>query len=350
MSRPGSILEKILEHTDVIFEPLTILSRFDMASVRRVTDVIKQYEINVVNAQSSKDRYTTVLARWFFRLSVIVVHTRRQVSMSVGGFFQNLIYVQGTDKVVAVSEGVKQSLMINGIASKHIQVIHNGTPHEKYSYIDQSLIERLKQKLNIQPGDIVIGCISRRKKQEQLVKSLDLLGFPVKVIFVGIVADEELREAQRHLKLPHEILYEGEVPSSVALHYHKLFTCTVLCSVTEGLSQSLLESMYLGVPVVATEEAGNIDLIQHGENGFLFPDEDYASLSKAVKNVVDDTVLREKIIAGGITTAADTFSIDRTVRRYEDFYKSLLTSRKFYSNDSTKTSGPLLPTHSAGGI
>lgn len=327
-ARPGSVLHLILENEPILFIPFTIPTRFHWRSVRVLVQLVRDYKIQVINAQSSKDRYITVLARWFYRIPVVLIHTRRQVSMSVGGFFQNLIYVKGTDKIVAVSEGVKRSLIDNKIPADHIAVVYNGTPVEKYNSINNDVIVELRNKFSILPGDAVIGSIARRKKQEQLLQCLDLLGKPVKVILVGIQEDDELKQIRSTLKLPHQIFYEGEKEGAFALNYYKIFTCTVLCSTTEGLSQGLLESMYLNTPVIATAAAGNLDLINHNENGLLFEDNDIQMLSKNIQSVVNDTKLREKLISGGIITATDTFSIDRTLTNYEKLYTELLTSRK----------------------
>jgi L-malate glycosyltransferase len=327
-ARPGSVLHDLMKDSEVPFEAFTIPSRFNWKSVTHLVSLVRKYQIQVINAQSSKDRYTTVLAKFFYQLPVVLIHTRRQISMSVGGFLQNIIYVWGTDKIVAVSEGVKQSLISKKIPASHIEVIYNGTPKEKYQGIDLSKVEPLRQKFSITQGDLVIGCISRRKEQDQLLRALDLLGRPAKVILVGIREDDELKEIRSHFKFPHQIFYEGEVEPKSVLTYYKLFTCTVLCSVIEGLSQGLLESMYMGVPVVATAAAGNLDLIKHRSNGLLFPDKDIAALASCIRSLTEDNELKQTLISGGIITATDTFSIDRTVRSYEEFYSRLLSSRK----------------------
>ncbi len=349
-ARSGSILEEQFQNSDVVFEPISIRSRFNWKSINEVAKLVRKYQIQIVNAQSSKDRYITVFAKFLFKLPVALIHTRRQVSLSLGGFFQNMIYVWGTDKIVAVSHGVKESLLNNRIPDKHIKVIHNGTPPEKYQHISTFTIEKLKQKFSIQPHDLVIGCISRRKKQDQLLRSLDSIGYPVKVILIGIHEDEELKKIQSEFIYPHQINYEGEVEPSLALHYYKLFTCTVLCSTTEGLSQGLLESMYLGSPVIATAAAGNLDLIQDGKNGLLFNEEDTVALAESIKKIAGDQKLRDSLILGGINTATDTFSIKRTVSAYEEFYVGLLSSRKRYLHEQPKTIWPHLPSHSSNRI
>lgn len=328
-ARPGSVLSQLLENTQVTFVPLTIRSRIDIRAIKALVALVRKFEIQVINAQSSRDRYITVLAKWLYRIPIVLLHTRRQISLSVGGLIQNLIYVNGTDKIVAVSEGVKRSLIEKRIPAKHIAVLFNGTPKEKYKNLNPEVVQSLVNKFSLIPQDIVIGSIARRKKQDQLLKALDQIGRPVKVIFVGIQEDEELKSIRASFKLPHQVYYEGDKEGAYALHYYKLFTCTVLCSTTEGLSQGLLESMYLGTPVIATAAAGNLDLVQNGENGLLFPDEDKATLANCIRSVTEDITLRQKLIQGGITTASDTFSIDRTILNYENLYSQLLSSRKF---------------------
>ncbi|MBX2900459.1 MAG: glycosyltransferase family 4 protein [Cyclobacteriaceae bacterium] len=328
VARPDSLLQKQVAGTGVVFKPLVIRSRFDWKAIGQLKTIVLKFGIQIVNAQSSKDRYVSVLARWVFRLPVLVIHTRRQVAQSIGGFLQYLFYVNGTDRIVAVSHGVKKSLVRKGIPQNHVQVIFNGTPREKYQ-LSQQVTENLKSKLKITASDVVVGCVSRRKNQEQLLLSLNYLSFPVTVIFVGIAEDDELRALRKQLILPHKLHYAGEVPGAEVLHYFKLFSCMVLCSVIEGLSQSLLEAMYLGVPVIATAAAGNLDLIEHQKNGLLYSDKDYAGLALQIQSALNNPALRSTIISGGITTASDTFSIDRTLQQYEEFYAHLLSSRQF---------------------
>ncbi len=329
VARPNSVLHHLMENSPVTFVPLTIKSRLDRHAIKMVATLVRNHGIQVINAQSSKDRYITVLAKWWYRFPVVLLHTRRQISLSMGGFFQNLIYVKGTDKIVAVSEGVKRSLIEKQIPAEHIAVVYNGTPTEKYNHLKPEIVQELSNRFSIAPQDIVIGCIARRKKQDQLLKALDLIGRAVKVIFVGIREDEELKSIRASFQFPHQVYYEGEQEGAYALHYYKLFTCTVLCSTTEGLSQGLLESMYLGIPVIATAAAGNLDLVQDGKNGLLFPDADITALAHCIRSVTQDMHLREKLIQGGINTASDTFSIDRTILNYEKLYSELLSSRKF---------------------
>ena len=92
----------------------------------------------------------------------------------------------------------------------------------------------------------------------------------------------------------------------------------------EGLSQSLLEAMYLGVPVVATRAAGNISLIRDKENGMFFENGDILGLVEAVKEIMKNDELRKKLIKNGQKTAKEDFSILKVVENYEKVFKNLI--------------------------
>lgn len=325
--REESLLYRMLENTKVYCIPMRFRGKIDFPLMRHIREVVKEYDIELINAQSSLDRYTSVFARWRYGLDVKVVHTRRQMSLSMGGGLNKLIYYRGTDKIIAVSEPVKASLVKQGIPASHIQVIHNGTPAEKYTHLDDDKIKQLKEKLHIQESDIVIGCCARLKHQEQILQALQYVKEKTKVIFVGIDDQEEFKKY--YDLLPHEIHIIGaNVPNLEALHYIKLFTINILPSTMEGLSQSLLEAMALGVPVVATAFAGNLDLIRDGENGLLFEHENVQQLAEKIELLIHQPALRKKIAAAGQKTALEEFSIESTIDNHEAFFAALIGKQK----------------------
>ncbi len=320
--RKESLLFQMLINSKVELLPMTFTGKLDIKNMRQIRDAVRKYDIQIINAQSSRDRYTSIFAKWFYALNVKVIHTRRQIPESIGGLIQNWFYVKGTDRIVAVSNGVKKALINKKIPANHIEVIYNGTPGEKYKMDNLSDIQLLKEKYNIKEGDIVIGCVSRRKKQEQILQALNHLPYKVKVIFVGI---NEIMDFEKFLKIPtiHEIHYAGAIPNEETLQYYPLFTIHILASTIEGLSQSLLESMAMGVPVIATNSAGNPDLVQDGVNGLLFDDNDIKTLADNIQKIVSDASLKKQLIVNAKKTAFETFSIEKTIDNYEDFFISL---------------------------
>ncbi|MEO1049209.1 MAG: glycosyltransferase family 4 protein [Bacteroidota bacterium] len=323
-ARKESLLFELLASTDVNLLPMTFKSRFDRVNMRQIRDVVRQYNIQIINAQSSLDRYTTIFAKWKYRLNVKIVHTRRQISNSVGGFFQSWIYQKGTAGIVAVSEGVKRSLIDNGIKDKHITVIRNGTPADKYKAVNDDVQKSLIKKYQIKQGDTVIGCVSRKKNQIQILQALALFDEPVTAIFLGIEKQPEYDEIIANYKVSHRLYFEGILDGDEVLNHYPLFSAHVLASTMEGLSQSLLEAMYLRAPVIATAAAGNLDLVQDGENGLLFEDGDIQGLKMCLKRLINDQDLKKRLTDQAFKTASEEYSIHRTVVNYENYFNQLI--------------------------
>ncbi|CAN5604723.1 glycosyltransferase family 4 protein [soil metagenome] len=325
--RKESLLFKNLQGSEVQVLPIEFRRKFDYKNIRQLRKIIIQYQIEIINAQSSWDRYSSILVRWCYRLKVKVVHTRRQTPMSMGGFFQNFLYIHGTDKIIAVSKGVKNDLEKLGIPSSHIKVIHNGTPKGKYEFLDQNFIKKLKEKFDINSEDFVIGCVSRLKKQVQILQALNQIKRNVKVIFVGIENNPDFQEIISKYPSDHKIFFEGNIPDTVVLNYFKIFDTHILASTMEGLSQSMLEAMALEVPVIATAAAGNLDLVKDGENGLLFEDGNIEQLAENINLLMSNQQIRNSLSEKAKRTALEEFSIDRTIEKYEDFFNELLNEK-----------------------
>ena len=322
--REESRIYELVEGSGVHRIAMTFKGKFDLNNWKQIRDCVKAYNIQIINAQSSYDRYTSIFAKWRYGLNCKIVHTRRQMPLSAGGMVQKLIINKHTDGIVAVSEPVADAMIRLGADPDKIKVIHNGTPIEKYQQLDKSKTDALRSKFKIKPEDIVIGCVSRLKNQLQIIKALALIKTPVKMIFCGIEATVEMKEVISEYTTTHQVFFEGRVSAHEVLNYYPLFNMKVLASTMEGLSQSLLEAMALGVPVIATAYAGNLDLIQNDENGLLFEDDNIGHLARCINSLIDNEPLSQQLIAAGKETALVQFNIENTIKNYEQYFSELI--------------------------
>ena len=113
------------------------------------------------------------------------------------------------------------------------------------------------------------------------------LGIASKVLFTGFRTD-----------LPH-LLAEADL--------------SVLPSLSEGLSNSILEAMSAGVPVVATNVGGNPEIVEDGVTGLLVPARDSAALAKAMIRMFEEPGLRLEFGAAGRRRINTVFSMERSV-------------------------------------
>lgn len=322
--RKESLLYALLSNTRVHRVAMTFKSKTDLQNMRQIRDVVRTHDIRIINAQSSWDRYTSILASWIYRLNVKIIHTRRQKPESVGGLLQKWFYVAGTEKIVVISDELKQMFIRKRFPEKHIHVIYNGIPKERFDSLDLSHVEELRKKFNLSGSDVVIGCVSRLKNQEQIVKALRYLDPGYKVLFVGITPGL-FDDLAKEIGVANQILYSGVVVGDEVLNYYKLMDVNILASTMDGFGLVLIEAMALGVPVVATNFGGIKNVVQDGYNGLLFDDNDIQGLAARVKKAICDAQLRQRLIDNGKKTAFETFTMEKTVDNYEKFYYSLLS-------------------------
>ncbi|MFO8056994.1 MAG: glycosyltransferase, partial [bacterium] len=75
----------------------------------------------------------------------------------------------------------------------------------------------------------------------------------------------------------------------------------------------------MGLPVVATDIPGNVELVEHEKNGLLVSPEDPVSVASAVERFVNDTALRERLAANARRYAEDNLDQDKVVPRLESY-------------------------------
>jgi glycosyltransferase involved in cell wall biosynthesis len=98
----------------------------------------------------------------------------------------------------------------------------------------------------------------------------------------------------------------------------------VLPSISEGISNTVLEAMASALPVVATAVGGNSELVVDGETGVLVPPADPAALATALSTCAADAALRQRLGQAGRRRVEQGFSLDGMVERYTDLYQHLL--------------------------
>jgi sugar transferase (PEP-CTERM/EpsH1 system associated) len=100
-----------------------------------------------------------------------------------------------------------------------------------------------------------------------------------------------------------------------------------LPSLAEGISNTLLEAMSTGLPVVATRVGGNTELVTHDVNGMLVPSGDPAALTNAMLGYLTDPALARRHGVAARATVEARFSLDRMVADYTALYEAVARRR-----------------------
>ena len=101
----------------------------------------------------------------------------------------------------------------------------------------------------------------------------------------------------------------------------------VLPSRAEGISNTILEAMATGLPVIATRVGGNPELIIDGITGCLVPPSDVEALAHAMARYATDGFLRAEQGRAARERAVMRFGLEQMVRRYDVLYGRLLLER-----------------------
>jgi glycosyltransferase involved in cell wall biosynthesis len=155
-----------------------------------------------------------------------------------------------------------------------------------------------------------------------VLAALNRVATPVRLVLVGVDPIGPLGEAARAVRPPHAAVCLPFTPDVRPLY--DLLDLVLLPSRSEGLSQSLLEAMALGKPVIASAAAGNLDLIAPDIDGVLVPPLDAAAWALAIDRLLGDSEEAARIGREARRTARETFALERTITRTLELYQRLV--------------------------
>jgi glycosyltransferase involved in cell wall biosynthesis len=136
---------------------------------------------------------------------------------------------------------------------------------------------------------------------------------------------DRLHELARGLGVQDRVVFLGQRHDVAEL----LAVCdvVVLPSLDEGLSVAVLEAMAVGRPVVASAVGGTPEAVHDGVTGLLVPPANPAQLAAAIRRVIEDRALAERLGDAARARAETAFSASTMVERISAVYDDLLARR-----------------------
>jgi glycosyltransferase involved in cell wall biosynthesis len=232
------------------------------------------------------------------------------------------------DRVVCVSEAVREVvLQRERLDERRVVVIRNGVDPIEGRIQDHASARR---ELGIPEDHLVVGMVANYNRPVKGVSYL-LDAIPAIVsevpsarfLFLGGGAKERpaLREKARALGIEHFVTFMGHRKD--VLRYYEVMDISVLTSLSEGLSITLLESMSHGIPVVATNVGGNPEVVVDGRTGYLVPPKNAHSLADRIVHLLRDPGLRLRMGEEGRQRVERDFQLRDVANRYLDLYRSM---------------------------
>ncbi len=185
-----------------------------------------------------------------------------------------------SDVIVAVSEGVKTDLIKNyGINARKVQTIYNGFDFKKIDMEICSPLNRDEQELVKGKYTIVtMGRLNAAKAQWNLIRAFSSVIKEIPDVTLLILGEggleQYLRELAKELNIGEKVIFGGLLKNP----FHVLVQCDIFVfpSLYEGFPNAMIEAMYCGLPVIATD-------FQTGAREILAPGT--SLMNKAVRDV-----------------------------------------------------------------
>ena len=227
--------------------------------------------------------------------------------------------LHNVDKVVTICSWSKKEALNEGFPESKITFIPNGVNTDHF--IPSPTANCSSNKITF------LGRLNYQKGIDTLLRAFSILVIKKPELQLEITGEgpekTSLLKIAKDLRITDKVIFHGKNTDPYAfLLSSSLF---VLPSRSEGLPNVLLEAMSCGLPVIASNVGGNLDLIQSGINGILFEEGNHVQLSLAIKSILDDKNLKEKLGKNARQTMVKDYSMEFTVSKYIELYTSLLT-------------------------
>lgn len=236
------------------------------------------------------------------------------------------------DRVVTLNPRMRTDLATScGLPENRIHLIANGVDVNAFRPVQDH--SALRAAFGIPMERFVVGNVARL----DAVKNHD-------VILRGLARLRELEVRPYFLLVgegPHRAALEREIQrlglhKDVRLfgysdHIAELLNCMdvyVQSSLYEGFSNTIIEAMACGLPVLATDVGGTADLFSQGVEGWFFSPEDDEALALLMLQLQRNPSLRERAAARGRQRVIAQFSVQAMVREYENLYLKLTADNR----------------------
>jgi glycosyltransferase involved in cell wall biosynthesis len=309
--------------------------KFDLRVIRAIRSIIARHDINLIHAHD----YKTDLFAYLVRL----VPSRRPLALLSTAHGWALLGPRGEiyrrldlrlmrrfHHLIAVSHATKKGLVAAGLPASSISVLYNGIDTDAWS--PRQANEALRNTLRQGQPFPVVGYVGRLTLEKDLrtwlhAAALVKRQYPqARFVLVGDGKDNILlRELQRlaaALGIADQVFFHGYQENP--LPFYATFDIFMLSSVTEGLSNSILEAMALGLPTVVTKVGGNTELVIDGQTGYLVPQGDAAGLARSVIALAQHDQLRRDMGQAGRRRVEREFSFTGRLQRIESLYERIL--------------------------
>lgn len=228
------------------------------------------------------------------------------------------------DRFIAVSHDLGSWLREScWIKSEKISTIINGVDVEKYNPKGDG--KRIRSVLGLK-DEVILGTVGRLdpiKNFDILIQAFSELKYgrnKVKLLIAGEGKErKKLERIASETGVKDRVVFLGERDD--LSNIYKIMDVFILPSRNEGISNTILEAMATGIPVIAAKVGGNVELIEHNITGLLVSPESADAIKKALSFYLTHPEIMKEQGRNARNKAVTNFSLSKMINDYSMIYK-----------------------------
>ncbi len=322
---PDTQLRDFLARHELPHHCLAWRGEFDLQAAWKLASHAHHNGFTILHAHTSHAHSWALLAK-LLRPGLKLVVTRRVAFEPGVNPLSRLKYrIRALDRIIAVSQDIRQVLQRAGVADSRISVIHSGIDTARYASLQADPAFRTRWQI---PSDAVLvgtaAAFTKEKDYPNFLRAASLaLQKDPRLYFMAVGEGpqlERIKELARDLGLGERTAFTGF--QSDLRQFYAVWDIFVLASKREGLNNAVMEAMSAGLPVIATQVGGMPELIQTGVDGLLVPPYNSEALADAIVSLAGNPALRKEFGASASAQARD-FDQNLMVERNLALYREL---------------------------
>ncbi|KMJ55853.1 hypothetical protein AB685_25050 [Bacillus sp. LL01] len=238
--------------------------------------------------------------------------------------------IKHADNFIAISTEIESRLKGVGIKESQIKKIPNGVDERIFFPVTVDQKKKLRKEYDIDEANIVVmfaGSICVRKGIFDLLNSIELIKNDLNKVTFLLCGPMYEKEKEFYKQLDElngnnniNIIYKGEVSNTSV--FMQLADIMILPSYSEGLPNVLLEAGMSGLPLLASNIGGNVDIVQNGENGLLYEVGNVHELTLSLIELINNENYRKNLGKSSLMMAKNKYSVQKISNGYLKLYKN----------------------------
>ena len=308
-----------------------------LRAAHAMRDLVDQFQPDIIHCHGGRANLMGAIVRRSRRVPVLTtVHSDYRLDYLGNPLKQhtfgaaNAVALRFLDFYQPVADRMARTLIERGFDPERIVKIYNGMDfHRPEGDFDRAQYLKDNYGTEIDDGDVLCGIAARLTAVKDIATTVRafaaaLADAPQLRLFIaGEGEDEEmLKKLAAQLHVSDRVTFCGWV--SPIEPFFRAMDINLLSSVSETFPYSILEGVCAGCATICSDVGGMPELIDTGENGYIFPVGDYKKLSEYMARLANDAALRERFAQALYEKASRDFSKDKMCERQEANYRHLL--------------------------